>query len=105
MNVLRSGRPAGSPVLPGLRIYVVCARRNSTLVAIESLISPDDRRIELLRDGDVGEGPVLLWVQRAQRSHGNLAANLAVEIANELKRPVVACFCLAPAYPSGTLRA
>lgn len=73
---------------------------------IRHLIPEDDPRITLLQGGDThaGAGCVLLWVQRAQRATGNLAANLAIEIANELRLPVVAAFCLVPAFPRATLR-
>lgn len=47
---------------------------------------------------------VLLWVQRAKRATSNHAANHAIAIANELKLPVVAVFCMVPAYPRATLR-
>ena len=73
--------------------------------SICELIPAENMRIAVLRDGEVGVGPILLWVQRAQRANGNHAANLAIELANELQRPVIACFCLAPAYPGATLRA
>ena len=73
---------------------------------LSSLISCGDPRVALLRDGDIAErGPVLLWVQRAQRATGNLAANLAISLANDLGRPVVAVFCLVPAFPGATHRA
>jgi len=73
---------------------------------IESLVNQEDARIELLRGGDIDESAacVLLWISRSQRAYGNLAVNLAVELADKLGLPVVAAFCLT-AYPSATLRA
>lgn len=76
------------------------------MTALRDLIPGDDPRLDLLKDGETGgDGPVVLWVQRAQRATGNLAANLAISLANELDRPVVAVFCLVPAFPSATVRA
>ncbi len=74
---------------------------------ITGFVGRDDPRIEILRNGAVAEEAacVMLWVQRAQRATANPAANVAVEIANELGLPVVAVFCLVPAYPGATLRA
>jgi len=73
--------------------------------SIREVIPTDDIRISVISDGEVGDGPILLWVQRAQRANGNLAANLAISIANRLQRPVIACFSLTPSYPDATLRA
>lgn len=71
----------------------------------EESFHPRNERDQQLRTGKTGNGPVLLWVQRAQRVSGNLAANRAVEIANALDRPVIAFFCLVPDYPRATERA
>ena len=75
--------------------------------AIQDLLPADDPRLAILQDGEgrPDAGCVLLWVQRAQRATGNLAANLAIELANELRLPVIAAFCLVPAFPRATLRA
>ncbi|MGI8642708.1 MAG: deoxyribodipyrimidine photo-lyase [Thermomicrobiales bacterium] len=74
---------------------------------IRHLIPDNDPRLAVLQGGETraDAGRVLLWVQRAQRATGNLAANLAIEIANEIRLPVVAAFCLVPAFPRATLRA
>ena len=65
-----------------------------------------DARIELLEERPLTTGDcVLLWVSRTQRACNNRAANLAIALADELGVPVVACFCLVPAYPQATLRA
>lgn len=79
----------------------------AVMALVSTMVDTEDARIEVLRDGEPGADgrAVLLWVQRAQRASGNLAANLAVEIADALKLPVVAVFCLVPAYPRATLRA
>ncbi len=75
--------------------------------AIGDLLTHDDPRVAILRDGDTRPDGrcVLLWVQRTQRATANHAANLAVELADDLGLPVIAGFCLAPGFPSATLRA
>lgn len=66
----------------------------------------EDARVDLLEDRPLASGEcVLLWVSRAQRARNNRAANLAIALADELGVPVIACFCLVPAYPRATLRA
>ncbi|HEV2066119.1 MAG TPA: deoxyribodipyrimidine photo-lyase [Thermomicrobiales bacterium] len=77
------------------------------MIGIRGFVGQDDPRMEVLRDGALAEDAacVMLWVQRAQRARANPAANVAVEIAGELGLPVVAVFCLVPAYPGATLRA
>ncbi|MFN8592381.1 MAG: deoxyribodipyrimidine photo-lyase [Thermomicrobiales bacterium] len=69
--------------------------------------SPDAPWIDLLRPGQPhAEGRcVMLWVQRAQRATGNRAANVAINLANHLRLPVVAVFVLTPSYPGATYRA
>jgi deoxyribodipyrimidine photo-lyase len=66
----------------------------------------DNPRVDVLNDGELqsDRGCVLLWVQRAQRAQANQAVNLAVEIAKDLNLPVIAAFCLVPAFPSANLR-
>jgi len=66
----------------------------------------DNPRVDVLNDSELQSngGCVLLWVQRAQRAHANQAVNIAVEIAKDLNRPVIAAFCLVPAFPSANLR-
>jgi deoxyribodipyrimidine photo-lyase len=76
------------------------------LADIERFITADDPWTDVLRDGAIPDDSqcVLLWVQRTQRATDNRAANLAVNIGNSLKLPVVALFVLAPDYPEATLR-
>lgn len=47
---------------------------------------------------------VLYWMQSAQRAEHNPALEFAIQQANELGLPVVACFCLTPDYPEANLR-
>ncbi len=73
--------------------------------AIEQIL-PESPRVTVLRPGALGAGrAILLWVQRAQRATCNHAANVAVELANRLRLPVIAVFCLTPSYPRATWRA
>jgi deoxyribodipyrimidine photo-lyase len=74
---------------------------------ISELIPIDHPIVEVYRGGAPAAGGrcVLLWVQRAKRAEANRAVNLAVRAADGLRLPVVAAFCLVPAYPKATLRA
>jgi len=47
---------------------------------------------------------VVYWMQRAQRGVDNPALDVAVKVANELKKPVVAFFAPMPFYPHANLR-
>lgn len=70
------------------------------------LIPADDPRVERYASDPPVEGGrcVLLWVQRAKRAVANPAANLAIDVADRLRLPIVAAFCLVPSYPQATLR-
>nr|MBA2248529.1 deoxyribodipyrimidine photo-lyase [Chloroflexia bacterium] len=65
-----------------------------------------DPSMRALREGNLPEEArcVLLWVQRSQRARSSPAANLAVEIATTRGLPVIAVFCMVPAYPEARLR-
>ena len=47
---------------------------------------------------------VVYLMQRAQRAFDNLALNLAVDVGNELRKPVVVFFAPVPFYPRANLR-
>ena len=47
---------------------------------------------------------VVYWMQRAQRALDNPALDVAVEVANSLKQPVVIFFAPVPFYPHANLR-
>ncbi len=52
-----------------------------------------------------GEGNcVVYWMQRAQRGLDNPALDLAIDAANELKKPLAVFFGLRPDYPQANLR-
>ncbi|MBZ5658172.1 MAG: deoxyribodipyrimidine photo-lyase [Acidobacteriia bacterium] len=47
---------------------------------------------------------IVYWMQRAQRALDNPALDVAVELGNELGKPVVAFLAPAPSYPRANLR-
>ena len=47
---------------------------------------------------------VVYWMQRAQRALDNPALDVAVELGNELGKPVVAFLAPVPFYPHANLR-
>jgi deoxyribodipyrimidine photo-lyase len=47
---------------------------------------------------------VVYWMQRAQRGRDNPALNVAIEVANLLRKPVVAMLGRVPFYPHANLR-
>ncbi len=51
-------------------------------------------------DGDC----VVYWMQRAQRATANPALDVAINVANELKKPVVVFLAPVPFYPRANLR-
>jgi len=64
----------------------------------------DERRVRVLRGGDGGSGPVVLWMSRDQRVRDNWALVHAGEVAREMARPLVAVFCLVPEFLGATAR-
>jgi deoxyribodipyrimidine photo-lyase len=47
---------------------------------------------------------VLLWLQASVRASCSHALEYAIEQANELRKPIVACFALTPTYPEASER-
>jgi deoxyribodipyrimidine photo-lyase len=47
---------------------------------------------------------VIYWMQRAQRGLDNPALDLAIEVANELRKPLAVFFGLHPGYPNANWR-
>ena len=47
---------------------------------------------------------VVYWMQRAQRATDNPALDVAIRVANELKKPVVVFLAPVPFYPRANLR-
>lgn len=64
------------------------------------------KRLRVLVDRPPRESAryVLYWMQQSQRAYGNLALDHAIELANELHLPVVACFGLTDGYPEANAR-
>jgi deoxyribodipyrimidine photo-lyase len=62
-------------------------------------------RITPLNNRSIQDGRyVLYWMQAAQRAEYNHALEYAIEIANELKKPVVTVFGITDNYPEANLR-
>jgi len=67
-------------------------------------VHPD--RVRVLADGPpLAAGPVVLWMQQAQRTRANPALAHALAIGALLDRPVAVVVGLTPAYPEATARA
>jgi len=64
----------------------------------------DPNRVEVLRDGEPGRGPVIYWMSRDQRVADNWALIHAQETALERKLPLMVVFCLVPGYLGATMR-
>ena len=65
-----------------------------------------DARVTVRRSGtpDADGACVVYWMQRSQRAFDNPALDVAVTIANELRKPVVVFFAPVPFYPRANLR-
>jgi deoxyribodipyrimidine photo-lyase len=65
-----------------------------------------DGRITVRRPGspDTGGRCIVCWMQRAQRATDNPALDIAICVANELKKPVVVFLAPVPFYPRANLR-
>ena len=75
------------------------------MLDLATLLGPSPRA-RTLRDGvpDPEGLCVLYWMQRAQRGRDNPALNLAIELGQALRKPVLAVFGLTAAYPSARRR-
>ncbi|MBI5608173.1 MAG: deoxyribodipyrimidine photo-lyase, partial [Deltaproteobacteria bacterium] len=49
-------------------------------------------------------GPIVYWMQRAQRGHDNPALDLAIHLGNRLGAPVVVFLAPRPDFPGAQLR-
>ncbi len=65
-----------------------------------------DARVTVRRGGEPDpEGNcIVYWMQRAERAVDNPALNVAIEVANLLRKPVVVFIGLVPFYPNANLR-
>ena len=66
----------------------------------------EDARVDVRKAGpfDPDGRCVVYWMQRAQRALDNSALDLAVDLGNELGKPVVVFFAPMPFYPHANLR-
>ncbi|HEX8817660.1 MAG TPA: deoxyribodipyrimidine photo-lyase [Terriglobales bacterium] len=66
----------------------------------------EDPRVTIRRasDPDPAGRCVVYWMQRSQRAHDNPALNIAIDLGNELRKPVVVFFAPVPFYPHANLR-
>lgn len=74
------------------------------MTALEKLLT--NPRVTVRRDGtpDPDGRAVVYWMQRAQRGVDNPALDVAIDVANEMRRPVAVFFGLHPKYPNANLR-
>lgn len=72
---------------------------------LELILARYGERVTTRREGEpAAKGrAVVYWMQRAQRALDNPALDLAIELANELRLPVIAFFAYVP-YPGANLR-
>src|SRR4051812_3262133 len=73
---------------------------------LESVRARHGERILVRREGEPARDGrcVVYWMQRAQRALDNLALDVAVEVANALRLPVVVFFAPVSFYPNANLR-
>jgi deoxyribodipyrimidine photo-lyase len=64
----------------------------------------NSKRSIMLKDGVLGNGPVVYWMSRDQRADDNWALLFALEQANTLKRAVIVIFTLYFDYPGANKR-
>jgi deoxyribodipyrimidine photo-lyase len=85
------------------RVADSCVGSNSTQLVNPPRIATS--RVRALNPCDIVPGDfVLYWMQQSQRAAGNHALEYAVDLANELARPVVVVFGLMDDYPEANLR-
>jgi deoxyribodipyrimidine photo-lyase len=64
-----------------------------------------EERIIRLNDRELREGDYVLYrMQSSVRAHYNHALEYAIDLANHLGKPLVACFGLTGAYSSANMR-
>lgn len=80
------------------------ASKEIVLDSLDSILS--NPRVTVRKDGAPNaEGCcVVYWMQRAQRGIDNPALDVAIQIANELQKPVAVFFGLHPKYPNANWR-
>src|ERR1700730_12271579 len=81
------------------------SEKNSALPGVLAKLS-EDPRVAVRRDGTPRpDGKcVVYWMQRAQRGRNNLALDIAADIANELRMPLLVFFSAISNYPHANWR-
>jgi deoxyribodipyrimidine photo-lyase len=64
----------------------------------------NERRVRKLNTKDIGEGPIVYWMNRDGRAHDNWALLYAQQIALEKKAPLLVVYNLALGFLGGGLR-
>ena len=64
----------------------------------------NSKRVRILKDGSVNDGPVALWMSRDQRVHDNWALLFAQSLALKQDIPLCVIFCLVPDFLGATTR-
>lgn len=64
----------------------------------------DNRRIFIRKHAETGQGPVVYWMQRDQRTIDNWALIHAQELAISINQPLIVVFCLVPGFFGATIR-
>jgi deoxyribodipyrimidine photo-lyase len=67
-------------------------------------VTTDPRRIFVLKQADIQQGPVVYWMQRDQRVTDNWALLYAQEQALAMHQPLLVVFCLVPGFLGATNR-
>jgi deoxyribodipyrimidine photo-lyase len=76
---------------------------NSNL-AYEKHHDMNHKRVRILKDGSVKDGPIALWMSRDQRVHDNWALLFAQDLALKQGVPLCVIFCLVPDFLGATTR-
>ncbi len=61
-------------------------------------------RVKVLKEGDVGKGPVVYWMQREQRAEDNWALLYAQKVAIETNNPLIVIFNVVDTFIGATMR-
>lgn len=64
----------------------------------------NQRRVKILKEGNIGKGPIVYWMQRDQRADDNWALIYAQKIAMETNNPLIVIFNLVDSFIGAGLR-
>lgn len=88
-------------------IYEILLQYSTSLysnLAYEKQCDMNSKRVRILKDGSVKDGPVALWMSRDQRAHDNWALLFAQNLALKQGVPLCVIFCLVPDFLGATTR-